>query len=133
MSIVVAAQLFLARFIFPKKFDSLLLWCFCLYDIKHEDILKVLTDRCFSITFADGTGASGVVYTDTVTVGGSTVTGQVVEFANTVSGFNEAGDSEDGIFGLAFDAINTGMYLVVVIVVVALELFEYVPAANPLP
>lgn len=54
------------------------------------------------------------MYTDTVTVGGSTVTGQIVEFANTVSGFNQAGDSEDGIFGLAFDTINTGMCIIIV-------------------
>ncbi|KAJ4391832.1 hypothetical protein N0V93_005452 [Gnomoniopsis smithogilvyi] len=63
----------------------------------------------WDITFADGSGASGIVYTDTVTVGGSTVTGQVVEFANAVSGFNQAGDAEDGIFGLAFDSINTAL------------------------
>lgn len=56
------------------------------------------------------------MYTDTVTVGGSTVTGQIVEFANTVSGFNQAGDSEDGIFGLAFDAINTGTCTVAILV-----------------
>lgn len=67
-----------------------------------------LTKLCFSITFGDGSGASGIVYTDTVTVGESTVTGQIVEFANSVSGFNQAGDAEDGIFGLAFDSINTG-------------------------
>lgn len=59
------------------------------------------------------------MYTDTVTVGGSTVTGQIVEFANTVSGFNQAGDSEDGIFGLAFDTINTGMCIIVGIVLKA--------------
>lgn len=78
-------------------------------------VFRSLADWCFSITFADGTGASGIVYTDTVTVGGSTVTGQIVEFANTVSGFNEAGDSEDGIFGLAFDNINTGMCIRLVV------------------
>lgn len=35
------------------------------------------------------------------------MTGQIVEFARTVSGFNTADAPEDGLLGLAFDSINT--------------------------
>lgn len=61
-----------------------------------------------SITFGDGSGASGIVFSDTVTVGETQVTGQIVEFANNVNGFND-GSPEDGILGLGFDQINTGL------------------------
>lgn len=84
-------------------------YCFLsLPELQDSNHVSKVINVCLSITFGDGSGASGIVYTDTVTVGGSTVTGQVVEFANSVSGFNQAGDAEDGILGLAFDAINTG-------------------------
>ena len=59
-----------------------------------------------SIQYADGSGASGKVGTDTVTIGGTTVTGQAVELANKVSS-TFVSDGSDGLVGLAFSSINT--------------------------
>ncbi|KAI9649404.1 hypothetical protein NHQ30_001980 [Ciborinia camelliae] len=65
-----------------------------------------LSGYTWDITYADGSGASGVVGTDTVTVGGTTVTGQAVELANDVSS-EFISDSSDGLIGMAFNSINT--------------------------
>lgn len=45
--------------------------------------------------------------TDTVKIGGTTVTGQAVELAKQVSS-TFVSDSSDGLVGLAFSSINTG-------------------------
>jgi len=47
------------------------------------------------------------VGTDTVKIGGTTVTGQAVELAKQVSS-TFVSDSSDGLVGLAFSSINTG-------------------------
>jgi hypothetical protein len=52
-----------------------------------------------------------VVGVDTVTVGGTTSQGQVIELANQIS----SGFDNDGIMGLAFSTINTGMSSVICI------------------
>lgn len=74
---------------------------------------KLISGASWNITYADKSGASGVVYSDTVKVGNTTVTGQVVEAATTASvsldGYNTSPD--DGLLGLGFDHINTGMPL----------------------
>ncbi|KAL7280237.1 hypothetical protein ACG7TL_006656 [Trametes sanguinea] len=60
----------------------------------------------FEIAYQDGTSASGPIYTDTVTVGGATVTGQ---FFSAVT--NEAKqlteDPEDGLLGLGLTALSS--------------------------
>lgn len=58
------------------------------------------------ILYGDGSGASGNVYTDKVTVGGVTATAQAVEAATAVSkSFRQEADI-DGIMGLAFSKVN---------------------------
>ena len=66
-----------------------------------------LSGATWSISYGDGSGASGNVFLDTVTVGATTATGQAVEAAESVSAqFSEDTDN-DGLLGLAFSSLNT--------------------------
>ncbi|KAF3176688.1 Type I transmembrane sorting receptor [Orbilia oligospora] len=66
---------------------------------------KVASGLTWSITYADSSGASGTVVTDSVKIGGITVAKQAVEVANTItSGFEDF--EGDGLLGLAFSSLN---------------------------
>ncbi|TBU55644.1 protease [Dichomitus squalens] len=60
----------------------------------------------FSISYGDGSTASGDPYTDTVTVGGVKVTGQYLA-AVTQESSEFQSDPSDGLLGLAFPAISS--------------------------
>ncbi|KAF8729285.1 peptidase A1 family, partial [Rhizoctonia solani] len=60
----------------------------------------------FSIQYGDGSTASGPVYSDTVTVGGLSVTSQYFSPVTSESS-SFASDPEDGIMGLAFNSISS--------------------------
>ena len=67
---------------------------------------QLLNGETWSITYGDQSSASGNVYADTVNVGGTTVTAQAVEAAQTISSeFVQGGN--DGLLGLGFSSINT--------------------------
>ncbi|KAK4861026.1 hypothetical protein LT330_003942 [Penicillium expansum] len=80
---------------------------------KGHDVYKVgstgtkLSGYSWSISYGDGSSASGDVYKDTVTVGGVTATSQAVEAAKTISEEFLEDTNNDGLLGLAFSSINT--------------------------
>jgi len=77
-----------------------------LYNPSKSSTAKLLSGYSWDISYGDGSGASGNVYTDTVSIGASTVTSQCVEPAQSVSS-EFVSDTSDGLVGLAFDSINT--------------------------
>ncbi|KAI9721283.1 MAG: hypothetical protein M1812_002445 [Candelaria pacifica] len=78
-----------------------------IYNPTRSSTFKRLSGYTWSIKYGDGSGASGDVGTDTVKVGGTTVTGQAVELANQVSAQFASDTDNDGLLGLAFSKINT--------------------------
>ena len=80
------------------------------YTSSTSKTYKALSGYSWSISYGDGSSASGVVGTDTVTVGGTTVTTQAIELANQISSEFQQ-DAADGLLGLAFSSINTDEYI----------------------
>ena len=79
-----------------------------IYTSSKSSTYKAKSGYTWDIEYADGSGASGVVGTDTVTVGKTVVKGQVIELAKKVSS-EFVSDASDGLLGLSFSSINTGM------------------------
>lgn len=77
-----------------------------IYSPSKSKTAKKLTGESWRISYGDKSSASGDVYSDTVDVGGTTVTGQAVEAAATISAQFASGES-DGLLGLGFSSINT--------------------------
>ncbi|RDL41578.1 putative endothiapepsin [Venustampulla echinocandica] len=77
-----------------------------IYTPSSSPSYKVLSGHKWSIAYADGSGASGTVGTDTVTIGGTSVTNQAVELADRISS-SFVTDGLDGLLGLSFSSINT--------------------------
>ena len=67
---------------------------------------KQIQGASWQISYGDGSGAQGTVYSDTVNIGGVSVTSQAVEAATSASQEFTTGQG-DGLVGLAFDSINT--------------------------
>ncbi|KUJ09232.1 acid protease [Mollisia scopiformis] len=76
------------------------------YTSSDSSTFQSLSGYTWDISYADGSGASGNVGTDTVVIGGTTVEGQAVELAEKVSS-TFVSDAADGLVGLAFSSINT--------------------------
>ncbi|KAF6809078.1 endothiapepsin precursor [Colletotrichum sojae] len=77
------------------------------YDPSKSSTASRLTGASWSISYGDGSSSSGVVYKDTVSVGGLSVTGQAVEAATKVSSSFSEESNLDGLLGLGFSSINT--------------------------
>ncbi|KAG8719407.1 Type I transmembrane sorting receptor, partial [Ceratobasidium sp. 423] len=77
------------------------------YTVSSSSTAKeVATAQEFSISYGDGSTASGPVYTDTVFAGGLSATNQSFSAVTSESSsFSE--DPSDGIMGLAFSSIST--------------------------
>ncbi|GAA5799405.1 rhizopuspepsin 1 precursor [Helicostylum pulchrum] len=62
--------------------------------------------RAWSISYGDGSNASGILAKDTVTLGGLAIKGQIIELAKRESS-SFASDPIDGLLGLGFNTITT--------------------------
>ncbi|KAI3393926.1 hypothetical protein diail_3488 [Diaporthe ilicicola] len=78
-----------------------------LYDPTKSKTLKMIQGSSFSISYGDGSGAAGNVGTDTVNIGGATVTNQAIEMATAVSQSFTQDTNNNGLVGLAFSKLNT--------------------------
>lgn len=63
----------------------------------------------FDINYVGGVGASGIVGTDVVDIGGAIVPNQAIELANTI-GSGRVNVDGDGMLGLAFKEGNSGTF-----------------------
>ncbi|KAJ5200306.1 Peptidase aspartic catalytic [Penicillium cf. griseofulvum] len=76
-----------------------------IYDVSSSG--QKLAGSSWSISYGDGSSASGDVYKDTVSVGGVKATSQAVEAAKKISSQFLQDKNNDGLLGLAFSSINT--------------------------
>lgn len=78
-----------------------------LYDPTKSSTFQLLKDHSFTISYGDGSGASGNVGTDTVDIGGVTVTSQAIGMATDVSDTFIKDTNSNGLVGLGFSKSNT--------------------------
>lgn len=77
------------------------------YDPTKSATFKMIQGATFSISYGDGSGAAGNVGTDTVNLGGATVTAQAVEMATAISASFVQDTANNGLLGLAYSKLNT--------------------------
>jgi len=78
-----------------------------LYDPSKSTSLKMISGASYSISYGDGSGSAGNVGTDTVNIGGATVTDQAIEMATAVSTSFVEDANSNGLVGLAYSKLNT--------------------------
>ena len=78
-----------------------------LFDATKSPTFKAVQGTSFNIKFGDNSGAAGTQGTDTVNIGGATVTSQAVELATAVSDQFVQDTNNNGLVGLAFSTLNT--------------------------
>ena len=77
------------------------------YNPSASKTFKLLQGQTFSISYGDGSAASGNVGTDVVEIGGVAVQNQAVELATKVSQTFIQDTQNNGLLGLAFSKLNT--------------------------
>ncbi|KAH6676287.1 putative aspergillopepsin A-like aspartic endopeptidase [Halenospora varia] len=77
------------------------------FDLQKSTTFKMMTGATYSISYGDGSGSAGNVGTDTVNIGGATVTSQAIELATAVSASFVQDTQSNGLVGLAFSKLNT--------------------------
>ncbi|KAF3767941.1 acid protease [Cryphonectria parasitica EP155] len=78
-----------------------------LYNPTNSSTFAMMNGATFSISYGDGSGAAGNVGTDTVNIGGATVTQQAIEMATAVSQSFIEDTNSNGLVGLAYSKLNT--------------------------
>ncbi|KAI1643090.1 acid protease [Daldinia loculata] len=78
-----------------------------IYDPTQSKTFALMQGASFEISYGDGSGAAGNVGTDTVDIGGATVTKQAIELATAVSRSFVEDTNNNGLLGLAFSQLNT--------------------------
>ncbi|KAK4216041.1 hypothetical protein QBC37DRAFT_106610 [Rhypophila decipiens] len=76
------------------------------FNINASTTAEFLAGHTWSIRYGDGSGSSGNVYMDTVSIGGVQVDRQAIESATRVSRSFTNDNASSGLVGLAFDSIN---------------------------
>lgn len=94
---------------FSTELDPQLIGKHAAFDASKSATFKKATGSQFRVSYGDGSGAAGIVGTDTVTIGGVKVENQVIELANDVSQSFVQDVNTDGLVGLAFSQLNSGM------------------------
>lgn len=77
-----------------------------IFDPSNSSTFKKMSGFSWKISYADGSGASGDVGTDNVSVGTVTIREQAIELAKSMSS-QFIRDTGDGLLGLAWPKINT--------------------------
>ncbi|TVY86229.1 putative aspergillopepsin A-like aspartic endopeptidase, partial [Lachnellula willkommii] len=72
------------------------------FNSSKSSTFKLQQGSTFSISYGDGSGAAGNVGTDTVNIGGASVTNQAIEMATAVSSSFVQDTQSNGLVGLAF-------------------------------
>ncbi|KUI68913.1 hypothetical protein VM1G_04582 [Cytospora mali] len=93
--------------VFSTELDAASTTGHTVYNPKKSTTLKMIQGATFSISYGDGSGAAGNVGTDTVNIGGATVTSQAVELATTVAASFVEDTNSNGLVGLAYSKLNT--------------------------
>ncbi|GAA5952922.1 hypothetical protein JCM8115_002384 [Rhodotorula mucilaginosa] len=75
------------------------------YTATSSSTSKAVTGKTLNVQYGDGSTASGPVYSDSVTVGGLTATGQTFGTATTLTG-NFGSSPSDGLVGMAYPALS---------------------------
>jgi hypothetical protein len=93
--------------VFSSELTSKLQTGHSVYSPSKSTTSKKLSGATWNISYGDGSGASGDVYSDLVNIGGVSFKTQAVEAASTISTQFTQDTDNDGLVGLAFSSINT--------------------------
>ena len=81
------------------------------YDPAKSKPAKELAGESYNIVYGDDSYSAGIVYTDSVNIGGAVAIGQAVELATNVSSSFYTDPAIDGFLGLGLATGNEGMIL----------------------
>lgn len=93
--------------VFSSQLSKTLQTGHSVYTAASSSTSKKLSGATWDISYGDGSGASGNVFTDKVTIGGVEFDAQAVETASKISEQFTEDTNNDGLVGLAFSSINT--------------------------